>query len=527
MVHGISLVLGDNVFGHPPGEMVAVGISAGAIGDVRRFPAAELAELLAQAGDGLLDARGKLVLPGLIDAHIHALASGMLMLSTDLHAISTRSELAGAVREAAQEGGEFVRLGGLDPSRLGDEIGEITRAWLDELVPDRALYIKSVEGHSAWFNTRAWQRIGVDAVLEALAVPAARRREMHEAGRIYGNAYEQLTTPIYDSYSFEERRAGLELVIARATQVGLTGLHCLEGYGEHRRHDFELLLERGRRGDIDLTLYCRDSTPALARELGVKRFGGCWCVDGAVAAHSAALAEPYRDRPELLGELYFSDAELTGWIEAGLREGMQVCLHAIGERALDQALTSFEALAGSYDLAALRPRLDHFVLGTPALAERAARLGVISAMQPAFDAAWGGADGGYALRLGAERALRTNPVGQMLGCGLKVAGSSDCYITPLDPLGGIRAALQHHNPEMRVDFATAVNLFSREAAYFSFDEDRRGLIAPGYGADFTIVDGDRALADSAEVWMTIKAGEMVYEAGKGMRDEKKGRGTGN
>jgi predicted amidohydrolase YtcJ len=518
MARAPTILLGDDVFGFPAGATVAVEYSEGKIRSVAEASAAELDALVASAGDRLFDLRGRLVLPGLIDAHLHALATGMLMLSTDLHSVSTRDELADAVRGAAERDSGFVRLGGLDPSRLGDEVELITREWLDGLVPGRALYIKSVEGHSAWFNTRAWERIGVDAVLAEVNVPVSRQREMYESGRVYGNAYEHLTTPIYDSYSFDERRDGLELVIERAKRVGLTGLHCLEGYGEHRRHDFELVIDRGQRGDIDLTLYCRDETPELARELGVRRFGGCWCVDGAIAAHSAALAEPYFDKPDTDGELYYTDRQLRSWILAGLEEWMQVCLHAIGERALDQALRCFEALAERYDLQAMRPRLDHFVMGTPALAERAAKLGVLSSMQPAFDAAWGGERGGYAMRLGPERALRSNPLGQMLKHGLKVAGGSDSYITPLNPLGGIRAAMQHHNPEMRVDFATAVDLFSRHAAYFSHDEDTRGRIAPGCQADFTVVDGDRQLDSAASVAMTIKCGEVVYEAGERERD---------
>jgi len=507
-----GVLLGDDVFGHPPGQLVAIHFANGKIESAAAVQPAEIPALIESAGAGLLDTRGLLVLPGLIDAHLHAIATGMLMLTTDLHEVASREELAAVIHSAAAGGDEFIRLGGLDPSRLGADTDLITRAWLDDLVPDRALYIKSVEGHSAWFNTPAWQRIGVATMLEQCEVPPATQQAMFAAGRVYGNTYEQLVTPIYDSYSFEERRRGMELVIAEAQRVGLTGLHCLEGYGEHRRHDFQMMLELNRRDDIDLTLYCRDATPRLALELGVPRFGGCWCIDGAIAAYSAALAEPYHDKPDTDGELYFSNDDLRGWIEAGLQAELQICLHAIGERALAQALDAFEALAGKYDLPALRPRLDHFVMGTPELAARAARLGVISSMQPAFDARWGGPDGGYAQRLVSKRASRSNPVGMVVREGVRVAGGSDCYITPLDPLGGIRAAVEHHNPAMRVDFPTAVNLFTAEAAYFSFNENNRGRIAPGWQADFTIVDGDRALAPTAGVALTVKAGCVVYRS---------------
>jgi predicted amidohydrolase YtcJ len=308
----------------------------------------------------------------------------------------------------------------------------------------------------------------------------------------------------------------MELVITEAKRVGLVGLHCLEGYGERKRDDFELILELDKRSDIDLTLYCRDSTPLVAHELGQSRFGGCWCVDGAIGAHSAAVTIPYCDKPGHCGELYHSDAKLEAWIRSGLDLGMQVCVHAIGDRALEQVITIYEGLAAEYDLHAIRPRLDHFILGSEEQARRAAALGCGSAMQPAFDARWGGADGGYAKRLGAERALQTNPVGTMHRAGLPVAGSSDSYITPLDPLAGIRAAMQHHNTEHRVDFETAVELFTWRGAWLAHQESERGRIAAGHQADFTVVDGatgrgSHAL-DAASVGLTIKSGVIVFDA---------------
>jgi predicted amidohydrolase YtcJ len=99
----------------------------------------------------------------------------------------------------------------------------------------------------------------------------------------------------------------------------------------------------------------------------------------------------------------------------------------------------------------------------------------------------------------------------MLRAGLPVGGSSDSYITPLDPLGGIRAAMHHHNPEQRVGFDTAVELFTWRAAWLAHQEHERGRLAPGYQADFTVVDGDRSL-DGAAVAATVKAGRIVWPA---------------
>ncbi|MDQ3023584.1 MAG: amidohydrolase family protein [bacterium] len=459
---------------------------------------------------GTLDCRGRLLLPGLNDAHVHAIATGMLMLTEDIRSITSLDDLADAIRAEAAKSKPAVRLGGLDRNKLphADE-QRLSMRWLDDVVPDRPLFIKSIEGHSGWYNAHAWEMIGADAVLARFAT-TQEAAQMHQQGRIHGHAYEELTTPVYDSFSFEERREGMQLVLTEAARVGLTGIHCLEGYGEFRRHDFELIMELDGQG-CDLTLYARDETPELAAELGLTRFGGCWCVDGAIGSQSAAVSAPYTecDGDHCCGELYFDYATLSAWVESGLSRGMQVCNHAIGDRAIDQILDVYEELSQRYDLGPLRPRIDHFVLGNEQQAKRAASLGLCCAMQPAFDAAWGGPGGGYAKRLGPERAMQSNPVGMAVRSGFRIAGSSDAYITPLDPLGGIHAAMQHHNPEMRVDFDTAVRLFTEDAAYLAHQEESRGRIAEGHQADFTIVDGDRCML-SATVSATIKNGEIVY-----------------
>ncbi|MCH7471499.1 amidohydrolase family protein [bacterium] len=542
MEHPGGLILSDNVFGFSAGETVAISHQAGIIDSVQRVEPGEVQALTsvgrasvpairrpgtavrsrsrkpytmaAPLSAEVLDCRSLLVLPGLIDAHVHAIASGMAMLCKDLRDAASLEEVVSAVKAEAAKGGPVVRLGGLDSSRLSPgELQRLDRVFLDNLVSERPLLLKSIEGHSGWFNTPGFAMIGAEAVFTELGLDEDERAAMNLSGRIHGRAYEMLTTPIYDSFSAEERREGMRLVLAEAARQGLAGIHCLEGYGNRRREDFELILELDG-GDCDLTLYTRDKDPRLAASLAITRFGGCWCLDGAIGAHSAALGKPYADKPESRGELYFSDEEIGSWIEAGLSCGMQVCVHAIGDRALEQALRVYEGLALQHDLQASRPRVDHFILGSPKLAAQAAALGITSAMQPAFDARWGGAGGGYAKRLGSERALRANPVRGMIESGMRVAGSSDSYITPLDPLGGIRAAMNHHNPLQSVDFDTAVRLFTEDAAYLAHQEDNRGKIARGFQADFTIVQGDRTMKD-AQVAKTIKNGRVVFDACRG------------
>jgi predicted amidohydrolase YtcJ len=512
MMKTVSHLIADNVFGYPAGQAIGIKIHQGRFTQILPLPVGEVEAYLSQgAPAGMLDLRGMQVLPGMTDAHVHAIASGMLMLGGFLSAVTTLDEIEAAYKLESAQSGEYVRLAGLDLSRLQPQgLARLNRAWLDGLAPTKPFIIKSVEGHSSWFNTVAWERLGISSILESCTANPADVQQMWVSGRVFGEAYENLANAIYDTYSANERREGMQRLLKHAAEVGLVGIHCMEGYGEHRREDFELIRELDGQ-TCRLTLYARDSSPLLAEQLGLKRFGGCWCVDGAIGSYTAALSEPYIDKPESTGVLYYTDDELSAWIESGLREGMQVCVHAIGDRALEQTITIYERLSGRYDLAALRPRVEHFILGTTALAQRAARLGICSAMQPAFDARWGGRDGGYASRLGPERALQTNPVGQMIAAGLKVAGSSDSYITPLDPLGGIQAAINHHNPDQRVAWDVAVRMFSEQAAYLAHNEECCGRIAAGLAADLTVVSIGGA-SQQGKVLFTVIEGRIVYES---------------
>ena len=127
----------------------------------------------------------------------------------------------------------------------------------------------------------------------------------------------------------------MQRVLTLAARVRAIGIHCLEGYGERRRNDFQLILDLNGQG-CDLTLYCRGNDPALASELGQTRFGGCFLIDGAIGAYTAALCDPYADRPESRGELYHTDEELSSWIASGLKLGLQVCVHAIGDQDISR-----------------------------------------------------------------------------------------------------------------------------------------------------------------------------------------------
>ncbi len=247
------------------------------------------------------------------------------------------------------------------------------------------------------------------------------------------------------------------------------------------------------------------------RDLGLPRIGGCILLDGAIGARTAALAKPYDDDPENTGVLYFGDEEFVRFAGECAAAGLQLCVHAIGDAAIEQGLRAWEQLASAYDLAALRPRIDHFCLAAPEQCLRAASAGVASGMQPAFDYFWGGAQSGYYDALG-QRALAANPLHTALKAGMHVGGGSDAPITQLDPRLGIHAACNHTNPEERLSFTSAVELFTTGSAALEGAEADKGRLSPGYRADFTVMPGSTNGSNIQEqpVALTVHRGRVVY-----------------
>ena len=460
-----------------------------------------------------LDARGKLVLPGFIDSHCHTLASARYLLQIDLFGVSSLDEMVERIRSAPQFAADFVLAGRLDRMRLPESSRTAIRATLDAAFPDKPLRIGSIEGHSSWLNGAAWERLKVDQLAQRLGLPAEELAAMRESGIVHGKLGEALSEALYSTYSESERRSALAQLLDTLPARGITTLHCLEGYGSDPSIDFRVILDADTsREDIDLVLYPRTRKVELASELGLHRIGGCILVDGAIGARTAAMSKPYADCPGEQGMLYFTDEELLSFVRQSAEAGLQLALHAIGDAAIEQVLRTYEELAKEFDLAALRPRIEHFVAGTRSQFERAAKLGLASGMQPAFDYFWGGTKGGYVQALGEKRGMRTNPLATALDCGLTVGGGSDSPITPLQPRLGIYAAVNHHAESERLSFAQAVGLFTTGSASLAHEEKEKGRIAEGFLADLVVMPGttDGSNIHEQPVLVTIKRGRVVH-----------------
>jgi hypothetical protein len=211
--------------------------------------------------------------------------------------------------------------------------------------------------------------------------------------------------------------------------------------------------------------------------------------------------------------LYYSNEELEDFVWEAHSAGLQIALHCIGDGASDQLLTILEKVMERKPRA-LRHRIEHFEFGTHDQIERAKKLGVMISMQPAFNYFW--PHDTYISQLGAERALRSDPVGSVVRSGVPIGFGSDCPVTPCDPLLTIYSALHHSLENQRISADQAIAAHTIGAAYIGNDEKELGSLSVGKAADLVFLDADPAAVAPHEVkeisvLKTVVCGEAVYQ----------------
>jgi hypothetical protein len=456
-------------------------------------------------GAELIDLRGRALLPGFIDTHVHFIATGLARMGPRLEGSRSTAQVLQALAEEAQRQPRIVRASGLDPTAMTEE-RRLTRHDIDRVVPDKLVYVVSRDGHSVVVNSKT---------LETLALPSQTPGiERDAAGEPTGVLRAHARQIAGDRLTFisgGHREEAIRQAAQRAVEVGLTTVHALDGGWQRGREDIEALLALAPSLPVKVVVYYQTREVAEVQQLGLSRIGGCLLVDGSVGSHTAALSTPYHDSPETDGVLYFSDEELQGFVREAHGAGLQIGMHAIGDRAIEQLLTAYELALGERPRRNHRHRIEHFLLARPEHIQRAARLGLYLSMQPAFFHFWEGRTNLYLERLGEERALQANPLAQAVGAGIVVAGGSDSFVTPMNPLLGIHAAVNDHPPQSRLGVSQALAMFTIQGARLAFEEEEKGSLREGKAADLVVLGENPlrcppAIIKDIPVEMTIVAG---------------------
>ncbi|MEU2895409.1 MULTISPECIES: amidohydrolase [Streptomyces] len=425
--------------------------------------------------DEVIDLDGALVTPAFTDAHVHTTATGLALTGLDLSDAPSLEAALARVREfAAARPGDRVLLGhGWDAARWPGGRPP-ARAELDEATGGRPLYLSRIDVHSAVVTT---------ALLDLVEGAVTR-----EDRPLTGDAHHAVRAAALAAVTPAQRTEAQRAALAHAASLGIGTVHECGGPEISSEDDFTGLLrlaaeESGPR----VVGYWAEQDVTKARELGAIGAAGDLFADGALGSHTACLHEPYADAGHT-GTAHLDAAAVAAHVVACTEAGLQAGFHAIGDAAVSAVADGMRAAAEKVGLARLRAarhRVEHAEMLTPDTVAAFAELGLTASVQPAFDALWGGEEGMYARRLGADRARSLNPFAALLRAGVPLAFGSDSPVTPLDPWGTVRAAAFHHTPEHRVSVRAAFTAHTR-GGWRAVGRDDAGVLVPGAPADYAL-----------------------------------------
>lgn len=464
-----------------------------------------------RAGPGaeVVEVEEGVVLPGFTDSHAHLASLGLALRTLDLRGVGSIKELKRRVSERARElgPGEWVVGRGWD-QELFEEGRWPTRWDLDEAAPANPVVLVRVCGHAAVANTLALSLAGI-----ADSTPDPRGGSIErEGGRVTGVLKEAAVQLVLSA----ARRGGSEELVEEAERAmlshGVTCVHAMSVAYE----ELEALRKLARAGKLKLRVraYLDPEVPepkpeseGALRVVGLKVFA-----DGSFGARTAALREPYSDDPGNSGALLADRGALLKALETAGRAGLQLAVHAIGDRALEEAVAAARASGARF-------RVEHASLAPPDLLESLAELGLWVSAQPRFVIS----DWWIVSRLGRGRTRWAYPFKSFLERGVGLSFSSDAPVEPCNPFEGVYAAATRGSLEgLEIAELTAGEALSPAEALRCYTEtaprllgERSGRLSPGYPADFVIVDRDPLSAPAPElkrvrVLATYVGGEPVY-----------------
>ena len=496
---------------------------------------------LRRAQTVVVDAKGGAVLPGFNDAHTHLLSGGLSLGDISLLDAKTLPDVEESIRTWAALNPDRAWVTGRGWSYDTFTGGLPTRQILDALVSDRPAYLTSYDGHSGWANSKALKLAGITrrTVNPAHGVIVKDPRSGEPTGALKESAM-GLVTALVPRPTKDERLAALKAAIAVATRRGITSVQNagvapdeLALYDELRRSDalgVRVYAALSAASDItaeelDVFDQLRTKYPddPLFKTGAIKLMA-----DGVIESHTAAMLEPYTDQPTTRGEPRFTAEQLDRLVGELDKRGWQVLMHAIGDRAIRMGLDAFGHAAASNPEPAhgRRHRLEHIETIAPSDIGRFGKLGVIASMQPYHSLPDPALMGAWTGSIGDERAARGWLYGSIARAGGVLAFGSDWPVATMDPIVGMHVAVNRTTldgipadgwlPAERLTLRQAIDAYTRNAAWASFDEHRKGSLERDMLADVVILSKDifalpPARLSEAEVAVTIFDGRIVYQ----------------
>jgi predicted amidohydrolase YtcJ len=484
----------------------------------------------AQAGTRI-DAHGHTLLPGLIDAHGHVMGLGMAALQLDLVGTTSVGDLQQRLNaySAARTSDPWLIGRGWN-QELWSESRFPTAPDLDAAVSNRPVVLERVDGHAVVVNSAALKAAGItNATKDPVGGKVERDANGNPTGLLVDAAMDLVNSKVPPPSPAQLAQA-LDKAQEQLLAVGITAT----GDMGTSASDWAEMQAAGQGGKLNVRImsYAFDvqnmravvpngPTPWLfadrLRMGGIKLYA-----DGALGSRGAWLKRPYADKPDTRGLQFLKDSELLAKADEAASHGLQVAVHAIGDAANAQVISTYEQLSQKYGKDR-RWRIEHFQIVDPADIPRLAPAGIIASMQPTHQTSdWLMAE----KRLGPDRLKGAYAWQTVLKSGARLAFGSDYPVESPNPFPGLSAAVSRQDvqgqppggwiPSERLTFEQALNASTRDAAYAGFSEDKIGALEPGKWADFILVDRDISKVDAqslakTRVLQTWVAGKKAWE----------------
>lgn len=506
----------------------------------------EEAQLLADSNTQVVDLQGRVLLPGFTDAHVHPISGGLALMECNLAGIEQPDSMLAVLKRYAEAHPDKEWIRGHNFWLASFPGGNPGKELLDEIIPGRPVYITSSDAHSAWVNSRALEVAGITA-----ATPdppnglIERDKQTGEPTGTLREAAMDLAERHLPAYGHEELLAALRLGLKEANSNGITNLVEASARENYLKAYLELAEKGELTAHVNISIYGDVSKGreevervlALNEKYAAKLPGDSarkpdlafgqvkLFMDGVVEGKTAAMLSHYHGDNHR-GALNADPEVATAAIAAFDEAGMQIHVHAIGDRAIRTTLDAFEQARKANGARDSRHHIAHLHVIHPDDILRFRELDVIAN----FQALWATLEDSYMTELnypflGEERAEWQYPIGTVARSGGRLAFGSDWDVSTMDPFDAIQVAVTRRGPDdlLRepwtpqhlVDVQTAVEGYTRGGAYLTFREAESGTLAPGKLANLIILDRDvfscpKIEIHRAEVLMTMFRGKVVY-----------------
>ena len=505
---------------------------------------------LRAANTQVIDAGGRLVLPGFVDSHFHLLEGALNAQWIVIDDSATLAEVQQQVKAyaAAHPEKKWIRGRGWQYPIFG-AAAIPDKKFLDEVVPDRPVYLEAYDGHTFWANSKALQLAGITRLTPDPAGGVIGRdpKSGEPTGAIKEDAADTLIERAIPPPTREERLQAIRFGVKEANRFGLVRVHCAGNleFSESDWDNVDLYDQLRRSGQLTLRVYLADyiEPPALTAEKVQQieetrhRYHDEWVsagavkffADGVIESHTAAMLAPYSDDPSQSGQLLWDPVNYTKAVTELDRRGLQIFTHAIGDRGIRMALDAYEAAQKTNHTTDARHRIEHIEDVSTADIPRFGQLGVIASFQPLH--AYPNEDtlDIWSRNVGPERTQRAWAWHSIESSGGRLAFGSDWPVVTQNPWPGVQNAVTRQTtegnppggfvPKERISLEDAIKAYTLGAAYAGHWEKTEGSLEPGKVADLIVISQDIFRIEpteigKTEVLLTIVSGKVVYQSSK-------------